>query len=243
MGIGRLVQKGIRALVPRGYDFTEQFELLAKQSEHAASCLQGMFLNPERAKDLFKKLQQIEKTADGHARLIHENLRTTFITPLDREDISSLARQLDEVVDLLESAGLNVEIAAQDPDMFRAPVHKNPFLVETAHQMYLLCDATKILPQAMRALCGVDGGWPEHDIEIIQKRIHELEQKADAWWENVKRTRFDILQRKEKSNESLTATDMKVLLWAEHICHPLENCMDTLKQTVDHTSDIIAKFG
>ncbi len=48
-------------------------------------------------------LKAIEREGDGITRLIFEALNTTFITPFDREDIRSLASDLDDILDHLES--------------------------------------------------------------------------------------------------------------------------------------------
>ena len=45
------------------------------------------------------QLKGIEQEGDGIARQIFEALNTTFITPFDREDIRSLASDLDDILD------------------------------------------------------------------------------------------------------------------------------------------------
>ncbi len=49
------------------------------------------------------QLKALEREGDGITRQIFEALNTTFITPFDREDIRSLASDLDDIVDHLES--------------------------------------------------------------------------------------------------------------------------------------------
>ncbi len=49
------------------------------------------------------QLKAIEHEGDQITRQIFEALNTTFITPFDREDIRSLASDLDDILDHLES--------------------------------------------------------------------------------------------------------------------------------------------
>ncbi|GEM_PF-7091975 len=228
-----LVQQRMRRLIPVGFDFTIPFETLAQHSGHAATYLEMLLKNPQDASKFFSNLQGIEKAADDCARVIHERVRVTFVTSFDREDISSLARQLDDVIDLLESAGLNVSINAQTYDGSLA--HFGPFLPQTLLQASFLIRATETLPAAINALRLNDA----ERIHEIQKRIHGFENSGDEIWEQIKRRRSSFLKKREVN--SLTGGDMLLILWVEHVCHQLENCLDLVKNTVDHVSDIIAK--
>jgi predicted phosphate transport protein (TIGR00153 family) len=49
------------------------------------------------------ELKRIEHEGDDVTRQIFEALNSTFITPLDREDIRSIASDLDDILDHLES--------------------------------------------------------------------------------------------------------------------------------------------
>ena len=48
-------------------------------------------------------LTGIEHLGDQITREVFEALNSTFISPLDREDIRSLAKDLDDILDYLES--------------------------------------------------------------------------------------------------------------------------------------------
>ncbi|HEV7669695.1 MAG TPA: DUF47 family protein [Thermoanaerobaculia bacterium] len=51
-----------------------------------------------------QRLREIEKTGDGITREIFDALNSTFITPFDREDIRSIAVDMDDILDFLEAA-------------------------------------------------------------------------------------------------------------------------------------------
>ncbi|HWW93278.1 MAG TPA: DUF47 family protein [Vicinamibacteria bacterium] len=68
---------------------------LFSEISHAAS------LEQRRVKTV--QLKALEHEGDQTTRQIFEALNSTFITPLDREDIRSLAKNLDDILDYLES--------------------------------------------------------------------------------------------------------------------------------------------
>src|SRR3954466_7118110 len=52
-----------------------------------------------------RRLQEREHEGDEITHQVIQYLNTTFITPMDREDIYQLATALDDVVDAIEAAG------------------------------------------------------------------------------------------------------------------------------------------
>ena len=52
-----------------------------------------------------RRIQEREHDGDTFTHEVIQHLNTTFITPMDREDIYSLASALDDVVDAIEAAG------------------------------------------------------------------------------------------------------------------------------------------
>ena len=74
-------------LVPKEVQFSDNFEKLADKIEEGGKLLTEIlddFADLE-AKSL--KMKEIEHEADDIANIIYRDLHTTFITPLDREDI------------------------------------------------------------------------------------------------------------------------------------------------------------
>ena len=63
-------------------------------------------LDPEVAEELSIK----EKEADEVRRILIDELNHTFVTPFDREDIFSLSRSIDDVVDYADSTVMEMVI-------------------------------------------------------------------------------------------------------------------------------------
>src|SRR5689334_19779545 len=87
----------------------EQFQhLLARDTQNlvAAARLFNDIAHAEdfeRRRVLTVELKGVEHQGDEITRQIFDALNSTFITPFDREDIRSIATDLDDVLDALES--------------------------------------------------------------------------------------------------------------------------------------------
>lgn len=68
-----------------------------------------------------KKVHEIENKADEVRRILIEELMRTFITPFDREDIFSLSREIDDVLDYANTTVDEMEVlhVAPTPYMIR----------------------------------------------------------------------------------------------------------------------------
>ena len=83
------------------------FDLLDKASENlqrASNLLLDALRNPA---DLNLSARQMKAVEEDGDRIVHEvmaKLHSTFITPVDREDIHGLISALDDVLDLIENA-------------------------------------------------------------------------------------------------------------------------------------------
>jgi uncharacterized protein Yka (UPF0111/DUF47 family) len=51
----------------------------------------------------YKTIQDIEHKADHASHLVIDHLNKTFITPFDREDIHALTKELDDIVDMINT--------------------------------------------------------------------------------------------------------------------------------------------
>ena len=82
----------------RDREFFDLFEEAARNVTHGADLLDQMLAHfPERA-DLTRDIVICEQEGDRIAHDIHHKLNSTFVTPIDREDIIDL---IDEVADYL----------------------------------------------------------------------------------------------------------------------------------------------
>lgn len=100
----------LRRLIPRDGRFFELFKRSADNTLEGARLLNEML---EHCDDLDRKarhLKDIEHTGDEITHEIFRALNRTFVTPLDREDISQLASALDDVIDWIEEAARRMRL-------------------------------------------------------------------------------------------------------------------------------------
>jgi uncharacterized protein len=99
---------------PKSFDFFNLFEAQVNQLLLAVEVLKDLKDNGELKKEA-RRMKDIEHNADGIAHEILSTLNKTFITPIDREDITELARGLDDIIDELERAVNRMYLYKIDP--------------------------------------------------------------------------------------------------------------------------------
>jgi uncharacterized protein len=83
---------------------TNFFDLFAKQADYAidaASSFKKIVSDGTLNEKSLQEMHDIEHHGDEVAHDIFESLNKTFITPFDREDIHALAKELDDIIDML----------------------------------------------------------------------------------------------------------------------------------------------
>jgi predicted phosphate transport protein (TIGR00153 family) len=93
---------GIR-LIPREEKFYSDFMAMADQLKSGARLLQQMVASDPPNHDKAHEIKEVEHKCDFLTHEIIQRLNRTFVTPIDREDIHSLARSLDDVLDAIDA--------------------------------------------------------------------------------------------------------------------------------------------
>ena len=93
------------SLIPRDMEFYDLFEKGTQNLVIAAAKLVDLFDNYENVEAKAKELKALEHQGDVVAHEIIARVHRSFVTPIDREDITLLAHSLDDVMDLIEAAG------------------------------------------------------------------------------------------------------------------------------------------
>jgi predicted phosphate transport protein (TIGR00153 family) len=92
------------SLLPRDRTFFDLFIEAGKNTVNAARLLDQMMEQWPEAGSLPRQVVEAENEGDRITHEIVKRLNSTFVTPIDREDIYGLATQLDDVVDFTEEA-------------------------------------------------------------------------------------------------------------------------------------------
>ncbi|MEX2147371.1 MAG: DUF47 domain-containing protein [Candidatus Rokuibacteriota bacterium] len=149
--------------LPKEVRFYDYFEQQSENILKAAALLDDLVRNFSDARAKTHLIKEVEHAGDLITHEIVRKLNTTFITPLDREDIHALATRLDDVLDYIEAAAerLVVYRIKEPTSACRAMAE---VIVKTAEAM----------DRAIRCLRNMDPGFHEHAVEV-----NRLENTAD----------------------------------------------------------------
>jgi predicted phosphate transport protein (TIGR00153 family) len=92
------------SLLPRDQTFFELFVAAGQNAVRAAKLLDEMMQSWPEGETLSADVVEAEHEGDRITHDIIKRLNTTFVTPIDREDIYGLASQMDDIVDYTEEA-------------------------------------------------------------------------------------------------------------------------------------------
>jgi uncharacterized protein Yka (UPF0111/DUF47 family) len=82
--------------------FFKYFSEMIDMAHEAAIGLEDLMTNYTDTEVKVKAITEVEHRCDLQVHLILQKLNAAFITPIDREDIYSIAKELDEIVDHIE---------------------------------------------------------------------------------------------------------------------------------------------
>ena len=150
------------SLLPRDRTFFELFVEAGQNTLHAARLLDEMMGTWPDAGDIGREILKAEQEGDRITHDIVQRLNTTFVTPIDREDIYALATQMDDIVDYTEEAADFLGLYNIEAPMAQAQA-LTKVLVEA-------CDQLSQGLEHLRDFKGLEKYWIE---------IHRLENEGD----------------------------------------------------------------
>jgi predicted phosphate transport protein (TIGR00153 family) len=150
------------SLLPRDRTFFDLFIEAGQNTVHAATLLDRMMNSwPEEA-GISREILKAEQEGDRITHDIIKRLNTTFVTPIDREDIYGLATQMDDIVDFTEEAADFLGLYKIEAPMEQATA------------------LTKVLVAACEQLAaGLEHLRDFKDLDKYWIEIHRLENEGD----------------------------------------------------------------
>jgi predicted phosphate transport protein (TIGR00153 family) len=203
------------SLIPREVKFFDMFDEGSAVLNRAADRFLDMVTKFDRLQERSNEITADEHACDDVVRRIITALDSTFITPMDREDIHTLATRLDDILD-------NMEETAHRFVTFRID-KPTPAALAMAKIIHESC---KHVTEAL-ALCRT-----LKDVAGIQARlleIHRLENEADGIY--------------RESDGALFADPPDILLlikWRE-LYGWLEETVDACKDLATTISEVVIK--
>ena len=203
-------------LMPRQNVFFPAFERHAAVIVKAALALREMIVDGGQLKLRFQEVLALENEADSIAHEVLLSLRTTFITPFDREDIQSLITSMDDSVDQCKRTAKAItlfEVTTFEPEMRKMA----DAIVECA----------ELVQRAVRMLSDVASNAAE--LNDIGLQISRIEGSADDMYDRG----LELLYQKVKGGDAIE------FIRGSEIYKHLEDTVDSLDDVGDEIEGIV----
>jgi len=197
---------------PKDRVFFDLFEAAATNVHRAADLLDQMLRNYPEQSELARSILLCEQEGDRITYDIIQRLNSTFVTPIDREDILALASGLDDIVDFTEEVSDYLGLYKIEAPMEQAQ--------RLAH---ILMEACRQIAEAMPRLRGFG------DVSHYTIEIHRLETEGDRVTRGAVASLFD------------NGIDPMVVIRWKDIFERLEDAIDATELIANVLANIIVK--
>ena len=196
----------------RDREFFDLFEEAAQNVVRGADLLDQMLAHyPDRA-DLSRDIVICEQEGDRITHDVHQKLNSTFVTPIDREDVLTLVSDLDDIADLID------EVADY------LGLYKIEAPMEQAQRMaHILLQATRQIAEAMPRLRSFQA------MSHFTVEVNRLENDGDRTVRNAIASLFD------------NGIDPMVVIRWKDIFERLEEAIDACEHVANTLEGIVIK--
>ncbi|MDB5079457.1 MAG: hypothetical protein JWP00_1381 [Chloroflexi bacterium] len=201
-------------LNPRNDVFFSILEQAAAQTVEAARLLCDLVNDFTDVEVKLQRLVDAEKKADTINHQMVQQLSKTFITPIDREDLHTLAFAIDDIVDNIEAAGTTMVLCKVK--------HTTPYAIKMANVVLDAAAKLNTLVPNLRTM---------RDVRQQYIAIHDLENQGDALWQQAFASLFE-----DGSNP------LEVIKWKE-IYEMMEESIDSIERVAEIIEEVIQKNG
>jgi uncharacterized protein Yka (UPF0111/DUF47 family) len=201
-------------LIPKEEKFFADFIVLADRIVSGATLLERMLASDPPAWDTALQIKQIESECDALTHNIIQRLNSTFVTPIDREDIHALAKSLDDVMDAIDAA---------------AAVTRRYRMASLRYGARELASLT--WQSAMQVKVAVEALERKKDVHQLAVEVNRLENAADDVHDEALRRLF------EEEKDAIT-----VIKWKE-VLDLLEEATDRCEDCANVLEGVVVKHG
>ena len=200
------------SLVPRDGTFFDLFIEAGQNTVHASRLLDRMMHQWPDEGGLPQEILKAEQEGDRITHDIIKRLNTTFVTPIDREDIYGLATQMDDIVDFTEEAADFLGLYKIEAPMEQATA------------------LTKVLVAACEQLAaGLEHLRDFKDLDKYWIEIHRLENEGDR------------ISRDAVASLFSNGIDPMIVIRWKDIFAVLENAIDSTETAAQILEGIVIK--
>ncbi|MDQ3723907.1 MAG: DUF47 family protein [Actinomycetota bacterium] len=201
-----------QVFAPKDRVFFDLFEESAANVLRASELLDEMLQSFPDESGLARAILRCEQEGDRITYDIIQRLNSTFVTPIDREDILALASGLDDIVDLTEEVADYLGLYRIEAPMEQAE--------RLAH---ILLEACRKVNEAVPRMRGFK------DVTHYTNEIHRLETDGDRVTREAVASLFD------------TGIDPMVVIRWKDIFERLEEAIDATEHIANVIANIVVK--
>ena len=202
------------SLVPRDRVFFDLFNEAGQNTLRAARMLQQMLNEWPNDSGLAREILLAEQEGDRITHDIVQRVNSTFVTPIDGEDIYGLAGKVDDIVDHIEETADFMGLYGIEAPMDQASA--------MATVLVKACEQLAMLLENLRGFKDLDKYWIE---------IHRLENDGDRLFREALASLF-----------AGGSDPMVVIRWRD-IFLRLERAIDATEHAATVVQTIATKYG
>jgi len=202
-------------LIPQEKHFFDMIEQQSKNVLEGVDALVNMLEHYNEIEKKRERIKQIENDGDKMVHDIFSELNKTFITPIDREDISKLTSSLDDILDNLEAVSERLIVY----EIKKPPKYMLEFSLILQKADRNVNDGISLLRNFKEA----------KQIRGFCKEVNTLENEGD------------ILLRKATA-ELFTKKDPIEIIKIKELYDDLEAAIDRCEDVADVIGDILVKY-
>ena len=199
--------------MPKEYNFFDLFEKQVKYAVEAADYFKELVSKNGIDEKSLENMHRLEHEGDEVTHEIFERLNKTFITPFDREDIHALAKELDDIVDMLYTIVNRLKV----------------YNVTGANKN--LMEFASVIDESVHAVeCAIKGLRNAKNLKSISEscvEVNRLENVGDSMRDNMLATLFEtekdpisLIKWKDIYQDAETVLDI-----CEDVAHIVQNIL------------------
>ena len=203
--------------IPREEKFFDLFEELADRIDVGGKLFLEMVESGAYTEAQTSRLKEIEHEADVITHRTYEKMHTSFITPLDREDIYSLVNKMDSILDMTEASAARI-------CLYRVKA-LSPAIIEQARVLNEAIGKVKTIIHGLRDM--------KNAPQILQDcvEINTLENAGD------------IILRSAMAHLFENEPDVRELIKWKEIHERIEEAIDVCEDVSNIVEGIVLKNG
>ena len=200
---------------------TSFFRLLEQQADaavRAAAAFVTLLADFDNVQKHKAEIVTIERDADDITHAIANKTAATFVTPLDKEDISALSSALDDITDAIEATAVRIAL-------YRLTTAR-PDLKALGQQLVAATTTTKA------AVAALGDARERSTVHPTLVRIHEIENKSDDLYHDALDALFNA-----SGADALT-----IIKWKE-VYDRIEVAVDKCEDVATIVESVVIKYA